>query len=590
VSRKQLLNESALDRLTSLLSAIDDAERFEAAWRAEARVHFLRNYTTEPLDPYLAFHLMRDDVRPTITHGGYGTIAQEVLDPESDVAKTPPDVFVLSLLVELLDPGAAADRDWTADAAIAALTALMQTLLDRSPALIVANTFIAPIDQLQDGPGAEMQGQIERLNEALRAYAGSHPDRIVICDWSAASAGVAAADLIDRRFWRSSQAPFRAPFLDRYARQIASYVRAQKGLAKKLLILDCDNTLWGGVVGEDGPSGIQLTPSGNPGAFFFRVQERILELQQRGVMIALCSKNNEEDVWEVLGNHPHSLLKKSHLVTWRINWDDKAQNILSIVRELNIGMDAVVFVDDSPRELELIARQLPDITLLAVPEDLSSYERLLIQDGWFQTAAQSVEDGQRTRMYREEHARVADKQRFQDLDDYLRSLGTVARIGFVDEAGVGRAAQLTQKTNQFNLTTRRYSESDIRTFVANPDSAVLMMSVSDRFGDMGNSGLFIANRNGRTATIDTFLLSCRVLGRRLEIAFADQCMRMIEDLWHISEWRAEYIATRKNRQTESFWESVDFQNTSTDSRGKLYVSATDSRIVDYRTIITVEPK
>lgn len=589
MSRKQLLNESALERLASLLSAIDAAARSDTAWRAETRIHFLRNYTTESLDPYLRFHLMRDDLRPTITHGGYGTVAQELLDPESDVSKTPPDVLVLSLLVEFLDP-AIASGGWTADAAISELTALLQTLVDQSSTLVVANSFIAPIDQMLNGTDSQVRQEIERLNESLRAYANDHADRVVVCDWSVATEDLNATDIVDTRFWRSSQAPFRPAFLDRYARQIASYVRASEGLARKLLILDCDNTLWGGVVGEEGLSGIQLGPGCEPGEFYFRVQQHVVDLHQRGVMIALCSKNNEEDVWEVLDKHPHAVLQRSHLVAWRINWDDKAQNIGSLVRELNIGMDAVVFVDDNPRELALVAQQLPDITLLAVPEDLSLYERQLVQDGWFNTVSQSNEDKQRTRMYRDEHARSEEKHRFQDLDDYLQSLATVARIGRVDDAEISRVAQLTQKTNQFNLTTRRYSEADIRAFVADPDSAVFLMAVSDRFGDMGNTGVFIANRSGTTATIDTFLLSCRILGRRLEIAFADQCMRSLEEQWNVTEWQAEYVATRKNRQTENFWEKVGFRSVRQESAGKLYVSAIGPRIVDYQKIITVESK
>jgi FkbH-like protein len=428
------------------------------------------------------------------------------------------------------------------------------------------------------------------MNDALRSFAEENTDRMAICDWSEASAGIGANALVETRFWRSSQAPFRPEFLDRYARQIASYVRASKGLAKKLLILDCDNTLWGGVVGEEGLPGIQLGPDSRPGEFFYRVQQHIVDLHQRGVMIALCSKNNEEDVWEVLDKHPHAVLQKSHLVAWRINWDDKARNIGSIVRELNIGMDAVVFIDDNPRELALIAEQLPDITLLAVPEDLSAYERKIVQDGWFNTVSRTDEDKQRTRMYRDEHARSEQKQRFQSLDDYLRSLETVARIGTVGDAEISRAAQLTQKTNQFNLTTRRYSEADIREFVADSDSAVLIMTVSDRFGDMGSTGLLIARRDGAAAIIDTFLLSCRILGRRLEFAFADQCMRSIEEQWKVSEWRAEYIPTRKNRQTENFWETVGFRSVREDSAGKLYASGIGSRIVDYQEIITVESK
>jgi FkbH-like protein len=587
VSRRDLLKESALNRLASLLAAVDKAARAKAAWRAEARIHFLRNFTTEPLDPYLAFHLMRDDIRPTITHGGYGTAIQELLGKNPDNSEGLPDVLVLSQLVEFLDPSVAR-KGWVADAAVAELSAILHTLIDRSSAVVVANSFIAPIDQALEYASPGIQRGIDQLNDALRAFADRHPDRIFICDWSSASAGIAVSKLLDMRFWRSSQAPFRPLFLDRYARQIASFVRASVGLARKLLILDCDNTLWGGVVGEEGLSGIQLTPDGVPGQYYYRVQKRVVELHREGVMIALCSKNNEEDVWEVLDKHPHAPLQKSHLVGWRIDWNDKASNIDSLVRELNIGMDAVVFVDDNPRELALIAQRLPDVTLLEVPEDLSLYEHYLLRDGWFQTITQSEEDRQRTRMYQEENARSEAQQLYQDLDDYLESLKTVARIGPIDDGSVSRVAQLTQKTNQFNLTTHRYSEADIRAFAADPDAAVYMMTVQDRFGDMGKTGVLIARREGHTAVIDTLLLSCRILGRRLEIAFVDQCMQALQWRWAPADWRAEYIATRKNQQTGSFWKDIGFRIVEDDESHKTYAADSIPEMSDYGRIITVE--
>lgn len=587
MSRRQLLKDSALDRLASLLAAVEEADRLETAWRDEARIHFLRNFTTEPLDPYLAFHLMRDDIRPIITHGGYGTVIQELLGKDPDNSEELPDVLILSQLIEFLDPSAT-KKDWVADAAIAELSAILQTLIDRSSAVVVANSFIAPIEQVLEGTSAGLQRGIDQLNDALHAFAGHHPDRVFICDWSSATAGIAASELLDMRFWRSSQAPFRPVFLDRYARQIASFVRASKGLAKKLLILDCDNTLWGGVVGEEGLSGIQLAPDTEPGRHFYRVQQHIVELHRQGVMIALCSKNNEEDVWEVLDKHPDAPLEKSHLVGWRINWDDKASNIASLVRELNIGMDAVVFVDDNPRELALIAQRLPDITTLQVPEDLSLYEHYLLRDGWFQTMTRSDEDRNRTRMYQEENARSEAQQLYQDLDDYLESLETVARIGPMDDASVGRVAQLTQKTNQFNLTTRRYSEADIRAFAADPDAAIYMMDVEDRFGEMGKTGVLIARREGHAAVIDTLLLSCRILGRRLEIAFVDQCMQALRKRWAPAGWRAEYIATRKNQQTESFWKDIGFRVIEDDESHKTYAADSIPEMPDYGRIISVE--
>jgi len=587
MSRKRLLPESVLERMGSLLAAIQEAEKAAEDWRADARVHVLRNYTTEPLDPYLSLHLLRDDILPTISHGGYGTIAQELLDPDSPIANSPPDIIVLSLLVEFVDPAISADG-WTADTAIKEITAYINTLVEQSSALVVANTFIPPIDvllgEMPDSTGQEL----DRLNEHLLDVASQHANRVVICDWRELPGLGAPDSVIDRRFWKSSQAPFRAAFLDLYARRIASFVRAAKGLSKKCLILDCDNTLWGGVVGEDGLSGIELDATVEPGVSFRDFQKTVVDLHEKGVMIAVCSKNNEEDVWNVFENHEHAVLQKSHLVAWRINWEDKANNIVSIVDELNIGLDSVVFVDDSPRERALIANRLPDVTLIAFPDGEPPGPELLTRDVFFESLSTSVEDASRTRMYQQQSVRSDEKDRFADLSDYLQSLQTVVRIARVDDSSIGRVTQLTQKTNQFNLTTRRYSEADIREFANDPNAAVFRMAVEDRFGDMGTTGVFIARLDGRTAVIDTLLLSCRVLGRQLETALVDQCMRALEACWTVTHWQSQYIATRKNQQTAEFWDRMGFDMVSGDEMSKQYACDARLRIVDYLNVMTVE--
>ena len=587
MSRKHLLSESALERMGTLLAAVHEAEESAEDWRGSARIHVLRNYTTEPLDPYLKFHLLRDDIRPTISHGGYGTIAQELLDEESSIAKTPPDLIVLSLLIEFLDP-TVNDDGWSADTAIREMTSIFNILLDRTSAFVIANTFLPPIDLLFADLSGSTTRELDRLNEHLLELAGRHTERVVVCEWRKLPGLGALESAIDRRFWRSSEAPFRATFLDLYARRIASCVRAIKGLAKKCLVLDCDNTLWSGVIGEDGVEGIGLDDETEPGASFYRFQKEVFKLHEKGVLLAICSKNNEDDVWDVFDSHRHSVLKKDHLVAWRINWDDKATNIASIVAELNIGMDSIVFVDDSPRERALIAGRLPDVTLIAVPDDLSQYPHTLIRDGFFETLSTSVEDRNRTRMYQQQNARSDELQHFSDLTDYLRSLHTVIHISRADERCISRVAQLTQKTNQFNLTTRRYTEEQIRSFASDSQMAVFRMAVTDRFGDMGITGVFIARLDGATAIIDSVLLSCRVLGRQLEIAFVDQCMHALEDCWPIARWRAEYIATPKNEQTADFWDRIGFQVLQSDDSSSQYATDVDSRIVDYLQIMTVE--
>lgn len=586
MTRKEILPDSALLRMGTLLAAVREAENATENWRASARIHVLRNYTTEPLDPFLRFHLLREDVRVEISHGGYGTMVQEVVDPHSVLVQEPPNSIVLALLLDHLDPRCL-ENGWQPTDAVAQLESVIRSLLEKLPSVIIASRFTRPIVDIQrEIFRADVLRGVEALNRCLESLARQAPDQLVLVDIDGMITDIGPPS-IDTRFWKSSQAPFSRLFLDRYARRIAGYVRAAVGLTKKCLVLDCDNTLWGGVIGEDGIDGIALGETTEAGGYFRDFQAKLLELHERGIMLALCSKNNEKDVWEVLENHPDCLLKKSHLVGWRVNWQDKATNLISLVRELNIGMDSVVFLDDSPHERQLVGQALPDVTVLGVPENLEHYPSLLERDGWFEVIRQTSEDLNRTRMYRDEAERKSQRNEYTDLTSYLRSLETVLRITRMRETDVARVGQLTRKTNQFNLTTRRYSDDEIRALSADKNAAIFTMSVSDRYGDMGLTGVLIAKRCGKTVNFDTLLLSCRVLGRRLEHAFVDQCMMQIERAWDPELWVAEYIPSAKNAQVADFWPKAGFDRIQSDAAHELFQAHESCMDRDYLNIIDV---
>ena len=372
-----------------------------------------------------------------------------------------------------------------------------------------------------------------------------------------------------------SQSFFRGAFLKVYAERIARVSRALKGKSKKCIVLDCDNTLWGGIIGEDGIEGIKLDRNTYPGKVFYDFQKSVMYLFNRGVLVALCSKNNEEDVWEVLRNHPHSLLKKENFSTYRINWEDKAKNLVEIANELNIGLDSFIFVDDSEIECGWISQSLPEVEVLKVPKKLFLYPQLLFKDGWFDSLSHSEEDKQRNLMYQSEVQRKRSVQQFQNIDDYLESLNLIIKVHLITAEEIPRVSQLTQKTNQFNLTTRRYSEAQIQTTMENTNNEIYTLSVVDKFGDSGLTGVLILKIEEGCAGIDTLLLSCRVLGRKVEFEFVRQCFGMIEKRWNPELWSAEYIPTAKNHQVESFWEKFQFSVKESDNGRKRYQSVTN---------------
>ena len=443
------------------------------------------------------------------------------------------------------------------------LAGLFADIAQNTDALIAVNTFVPPfysdfgITTVKDL--SSHHNEVLRLNQLIREYVLSSPARFVLADWERFVRLVGANESMDYRFWYMSKAPFKKGFLDLYALELVKVARALKGKSKKCLILDCDNTLWGGVIGEEGLHGIKLDRHSYPGNIFYEFQKSIQRLHERGVLIAICSKNNDQDVWDVLEGHPDCLLKREHLSAWRVNWSDKASNIRSLAAELNLGLDSLVFVDDNPVECGLIREMLPEVTVLQVPEKLYTYPPLLNQDGLFDTLTLSSEDRQRSQMYRNEANRKCEQAKFETLDQYLASLSLSIAVHRVKDDEVARVAQLTQKTNQFNLTTRRYSEAKIAALNSNPDWAIIRLLVRDKFGDSGLTGVLMASREGETGLIDSLLMSCRILGRNIEKAFVLAAFAIMERSWKVKAWRAEFIPTQKNQQVADFWPSIGFQ-------------------------------
>lgn len=532
----------------------------------EITVTFLRNFTIEGVEPFLTFHCLGNRVRPVITFGGYDTMQQELIEN-----KPPVDIIVLALLLEQFDP-AYGESGWRAFGVIDRLRTLFQSALDHTVSLLAVNTFIPPYDS--DGGGSANSELSDRINEVgsinrfIREFVLENKTRFILLDWERLAMICGEQETMDYRFWYLSNAPFKQPFLNLYALEIFKVIRALKGQSRKCLLLDCDNTLWGGVVGEDGPSGIRLDRHSYPGNIFYDFQKQVLRFHDRGILIALVTKNNEGDVWEVLNRHVDCLIKREHLASWRINWNEKADNIRSIAKELNLGLDSFVFVDDNPVECEMIRAMLPEVVVMQVPAKLYNLPRLL--SGQFDMLTVTAEDRNRVTMYRAEGERKLAEGGFASKEEYLATLAMVATIRQAREEDLPRVAQLTQKTNQFNLTTRRYSTAQIEAISLADDAAVFTLSVRDRFGDSGLTGVLIAFCTGNIGRIDSFLLSCRILGRNLESLFLENCLAQLHKRWSVSEWRAEYIPSRKNAQTASFYDAAGFGADESSSARTIY--------------------
>ncbi|MEN6350422.1 MAG: HAD-IIIC family phosphatase [Syntrophomonas sp.] len=556
-----------------LIAEVRRREQDKKEYEQNVKLFFLRNYTIDTIEPFIKFRLYESNIKPQLLFGDYDVIAQEVLESSSSLHQFAPDIIALSLWLENMAPDYYS-FSWDPKVVVLELIQLFDLIKDRTRGLVVANTFIAPFYSemgiLRSQQLSRIDERIEFINNEIKEYVRRNSNRFYLVDWERLVKTLGEEFSMDYRYWYSSRAPFKPAFLDLYAKEIVILARALKGRAKKCVVLDADNTLWGGIVGEDGIEGIALDNYKYPGKSFYDFQKTLLFLYERGVMLAICSKNNENDVWEVLDKHPHCLIKREHIAAWRINWEDKASNIQSIVHEINIGIDSIVFIDDSSVECELVRSFFPDITVLQVPDKLYLYPPLLLKEGYFDTLTISQEDKLRTEMYRAEAQRNNEKQRFENINDYLSSLQLEANIHPVRNNEITRVAQLTQKTNQFNLTTRRYSEKDIEEMANQPDSCVFSLSVKDKFGDYGLTGVLIVKREENTAFIDSLLLSCRILGRKLEDVFVQYCIKTVERRWGVSSWHAEYVPSQKNQQVAGFWDRTGFILKADDEGKKQY--------------------
>lgn len=522
-------------------------------------IYFLMNFTINPIAPILQLYLQESQLRPELLFGQYDNVMQEVLDDFSLLYSKKIDIIVCALWQDPSDE-AFLNKLNDIESFINELKTLFDLLQEKSSSLILINTFLLPFwSETGITSGGDTAAAIRQVNQFLRNYIEQHASRCFLMDWERYAQILGEANSMDYRYWYLYKSPFKKAFLSYYASDITRVARALNGYAKKCLILDCDNTLWGGIIGEDGISGIKLDNYDYPGKVFTDFQKSVLKLHKRGVILALCSKNNEDDVWAVFDTHPASLLRREHFAIAKINWADKADNILDLVKALNIGLDSCVFVDDSPTECERVKSALPQVTVLSVPNPIYTYPSLLLREGLFDTLKVSEEDAGRNIQYQQEAKRQEFFKQSQNIDEYLSSLGLIATICRLQENDIARVTQLTQKTNQFNLSTKRYNQQQIENFSTDKDKAVFSLKVKDKFGDYGLTGVLIAKREADKGVIDSFLLSCRILSRRLEYAFLEYGLKYLSQIWQVKHWEAPYCASEKNSQIPDFLQRAGFQ-------------------------------
>lgn len=524
---------------------------------------FVRNFTIEPIEAFLKIAAYRAGFEADIAYSSYEPAADQQLE---QLLGAEPSVVLVALRLEELAPalmkdflgiehGAAGEL---ADASIDRIVSLTRRIRDHSAASILVHNLVAPISlaaglvDTQD-PGGQLN-LVRRMNVDLAGSISEIPGaHIVDVDHLFSQLGL--RNCYDDRGDRASGAPLSPLALRALADSQIRHTQALKGARVKCVIVDCDNTLWGGVVGEDGAANLLMDHKG-PGRRYHDLQQALLDLRRRGIVLAICSKNEEKDVLDVLRNHPDAVLHEDDFAAMRINWSDKAENIMSIADELNLGLEHILFIDDNPVECEWIKGRLPAIQVLQWSG--SSGDQVAIGDViGFDSLVVTDEDRTRTELYRSEAKRRQASQAATSIEEYLRSLEMVAVIGSARAEHLPRLAQLTQRTNQFNLTTRRYDVSQLHEISDDPDATLLWLELRDRFGANGIVGCGILRRQGETAVIDSLLLSCRVIGRGAEAVLVNRLAKDAQNMG-ANQLVGEYIPSDRNAQVQELYGRLGF--------------------------------
>lgn len=503
-------------------------------------------------------------IRLNVFDADYDQIDAQVMAPDSELYRFAPQGVLLQMCTEKLQE-AFYDRPPEARASFAEDTyARIRQIWSRIGSRISATVLQCNFPLIDDGVFGQFGNKTEqsflfqqrKLNYLLMQGCQEAKNTFLI-DLDALQTALGRSTFADPKLYYVAKMPISLAALPAAAKLVVDVVRSLQGAVKKCLVLDLDNTLWGGVIGDDGLSGIQIGELGT-GHAFSDFQKWLKELKNRGILLTVCSKNNEDTAKEPFEKHPEMVLRLEDFSMFVANWEDKARNIRTIQQALNIGMDSMVFLDDNPFERELVRTMIPEITVPELPEDPALYLQYLRGLDLFETASYSREDAGRTEQYREKAQRAAFEAAFQSYDDYLEALQMRASAAAFDPFHYPRIAQLTQRSNQFNLRTVRYTEAEIEALAQDDSRIGLYFTLKDKFGDHGLISVVVLEKQPEdTLFISEWLMSCRVLKRGMEEFIVDKILSVAAQQG-FRRVVGEYIPTPKNAMVKDLYEQLGF--------------------------------
>ena len=568
MKKKMSATENITDYFKEYNSIRDQTGTKDIGQFKRIKIAVLSSSTIKGLKEILFVKCYKLGVIPEILIGSYNQYNQEILDDNSKLYSFKPDLVILfidtkSLLGEIFFKYyllSEKEKDDFFRSNIDQIESLTNKITKNLNCKVILHNFEVPVDSpLGIIDNKQRLGFIEfikNINYDISIHFKEN-NQIFVFDYDLFCSKWGKENIVDYKMYYLGDIKINFKYLPKLCEEYISYIKPLMSLTKKCIVLDLDNILWGGIIGEDGLEGIKLgpTPEGRP---FLEFQKYILSLFNRGIILAINSKNNLEDVLNVLRNHPYMILKEKHFASIRINWDDKISNMRAIAEEINIGLDGLVFFDDDKLNKEMIKTALPEVKVVDLPEDPSLYLKTLMESNDFNSFQFSEEDKKKGQMYADQRKRQELSKTTTDITEYLKALDMVVTIEKATSFTIPRISQLTQKTNQFNTMTKRYLEEDIKRFADSDDHLVFSIKVEDKFGDNGITGVSIVEKKKENWIIDSFLLSCRVIGRRIEETMLAYIIEEAKKE-RIKTLIGQFIPTKKNIPAKDFYEKNGFK-------------------------------
>ncbi|MBV8059944.1 MAG: HAD family hydrolase [Alphaproteobacteria bacterium] len=527
------------------------------------KVALLADHATQQMTHVLKATIAEAGFYPDIYEADYGTAAFEIYDRQSALYGFAPDFVVISFAVQkyrdrFLGTTSAQEREVLPQNYVNELLALVDAA--RAGGLtVIANNFALPIERMFGNYGLQssqsLYGSVIRFNTLLSA-AITERKGCAVNDIMYLSHTIGGAQFFDEKLWISSKYICATRHFPQWAGSLTRIMTTQKGKVTKCLVLDLDNTLWGGIIGDDGLDGIALGGDAY-GEAYQLFQRYILSLKNRGYILAVCSKNNEDTALSAFRQHPEMIIKEEDIAVFVANWNDKASNIEYIARVLNIGLDSLIFIDDSAFERNQVATTLPQVRVPEMPEDVADYIPTLEASGYLEALGYSNEDAKRNQQYREEAVRTTEQLKYNNIDDYLKALDMKIDCGPFAPDQLPRVAQLIQRSNQFNLRTQRVTEAECERMMKSGDHVTVQARLRDKFGDYGLISVICGEVADNTLNIVELVMSCRVLKRGVEDylmshLFSECAQRGLKGI------RGEYIPSAKNAMVKDFYKQFGF--------------------------------